>query len=241
MSILTITDGLVRPYFIPTDNIPRFVPSSGSIGDNGALTLSTALDLNAYDSSYQYFPANAIAVGVAAGLYYVQMSSATVGTIYNNTYTGGIATIPASPTAFVTTGPGAYTQTTAADITLLSFTLPANTLGANGSMFVYPHVACATSGSNKIIRMKAGATTLSSLGLAGHLQSSTPFTFRNKGVVNRNVSNGASGFSTSVGASPTHTTIDTSSDQTITLTVQLAAATDYCGIVGSLVQINPSA
>lgn len=107
-------------------------PSSGSIGDNGALTLTTALLQTFSQGLYLYFPANAIAAGVAAGSYWTVMSSTTAGTIYNNTYIGGKPVAPVSPTAFSTTGPGAYTQTTAASITNVSMTLPGGIIGLEG-------------------------------------------------------------------------------------------------------------
>jgi hypothetical protein len=239
MSILTINDGMTRPYMLSQANVPVFLPSSGSIGNNGALTLSTALDLNAYANCYLYFPANAIEAGSAAGLYYTVMSSSTAGTIYNNTYTSGVPSIPASPTAFATTGPGAYTQTTATDITLLSFTLPGGALGANGSMFVFPLIAMSSSANTKTMKMNIGGTETNSTQQTTISQQSIPFTFRNKGVVNRNVSNVGSGFTTG-SSSPTHTTIDTSASKTVLLTARLANAADYAGYLGVMLQINPS-
>lgn len=235
----TLAKLLRIPYALLQANVPVILPSSGSIGDNGALTLTTALD-SIYANSYMYFPANAIEAGSAAGLYFTQMSSTTVGTIYNNTYTSGKHTIPSSPTAFATTGPGAYTQTTGSDITLLSTTLPGGALGANGSFFIFPHDFMASSVSNKLFKAKVGGSTTNNQTLTTVLQASIPFTFRNKGVQNRNVANGATGFSTGAVSSPIHSTVDTSSDQTILITANLAAATDYLGMAGLLIQINPA-
>jgi hypothetical protein len=83
------------------------------MGNNGALTGITALT-RTYPRCWMYFPAGAIAAGVpAAGTwYYVQMSSTTAGTVFNNTYTSGVPVVPSSPTAFSTTGPGAFTGVT---------------------------------------------------------------------------------------------------------------------------------
>jgi hypothetical protein len=234
----TLAKLLGMNYQLLQTNVPVFLPSSGSIGNNGSLTLTTALDTT-YANAYMYFPANAIAAGVAAGLYFVQMSSTTVGTIYNNTYTSGKQSIPSSPTAFVTTGPGAYTQTTGADINLILTTLPGSSLGSNGSLFVFPQEVVSSSANNKIFRLKLDSTTTNT-----HLgttigQSSSPMVVRNKGVQNRNVSNNATGFTTG-GTGPVHTTLDTSSDITLTLTANLANASDYAGFAGLLVQINPS-
>ena len=130
----TLAKMLGMNYQILQANVPVFVPSSGIMANNGAITLTTALDTT-YANCYLYLPANAIEAGSAAGLYFAQMSSTTVGTVYNNTYTSGKHAIPSSPTAFVTTGPGAYTQTTGSDITLLLTTLSG---GAIGHPFIAP-------------------------------------------------------------------------------------------------------
>lgn len=235
----TLAKLLGMNYQLLQTNVPVFLPSSGSIADNGALTLTTALDTT-YANAYMYFPANAIAAGVAAGLYFVQMSSTTAGTIYNNTYTSGKQSIPSSPTAFVTTGPGAYTQTTASDITLLETTLPGGAMGANGSLVLYGHEVMSTSGNTKTTKLKIAGTEINAQGYGATLQSLTPRTFRNKGVVNRNISNATVGFGTSGAVGATHTTIDTSSNQTILITARLANAADYLGFVGAMIQIYPS-
>ena len=44
--------------------IPLILPSSGSMGNNGALTLTTALD-SSYANAFFYMPASAIASGSA--------------------------------------------------------------------------------------------------------------------------------------------------------------------------------
>ncbi len=125
---------LTRAHIIPlvSGGVPVYVPSSGSIANNGALTLTTALPL-IYPNVYLYFPANAIAAGSAAGKYYCQMSSTTVGVIFNNTYVSGTPVVPTSPTAFVTTGPGAYTQTISTNITLIA----ANTATTSASQDLF--------------------------------------------------------------------------------------------------------
>jgi hypothetical protein len=234
----TVAKLLGIPYGLLQTNVPVFIPSSGSIGNNGALTLTTALDTT-YANCYLYFPANAIVAGSAAGLYYTQMSSTTVGTIFNNTYSGGKQTIPSSPTAFATTGPGAYTQTTATDITLLSTTLPGGAMGAHGSLFLFAQEVMASSGNAKVVKLKIGGSTVNQQGYTTTLQSTAPRVFRNKGVADRNVSNANTGFNASGTTGPNHTTIDTAVDQTVLITMQLANATDYAGLTGAFLQITP--
>lgn len=96
--------------------LPLIVIHSGNMGNNGAFTTTNSLPQNTYRDSYCYFPSGAISAGSAAGWYYVLWGSDTAGTVYNNTWAGSFASppaAPASPTAFVTTGPGAFTGPTA--------------------------------------------------------------------------------------------------------------------------------
>lgn len=112
---------------------------SGTMANNGAVTLGTALPSILSDGCWMEFPVGAIATGipaVASVKYWTVMSSTTVGQVFNNTYTPGTTSptaIPVSPTAFVTTGPGAYTNGTGST-PAYSISIPANTLGNNGSI-----------------------------------------------------------------------------------------------------------
>lgn len=138
--------------------VPFVVPSSGSMADNGALTVTTAL-AQVYSRAFVYLPADAIVSGSAAGWYYAVFSSTTAATVYNNTYTSGVPVVPASPTAFVTTGPGAYTQVTTG-IQGPAYTLPANTVGLTGKLRFEGAVRAAVTATNKTFAVRAGTTTL---------------------------------------------------------------------------------
>lgn len=227
--------------------IPIVIPSSGSIGNNGALSGVTAMgDYFAPSGMYLYFPANAIAAGSAAGLYYTLMASTTAGTIYNNTYTGGQPTIPTSPTPFVTTGPGAYTQTTATDITLLSLSIDANELGNNGAVFAFLRWTLNSSANNKILKARLGASNvwdnssapLTTSGLYEHLVN-----FVNRGATNRQQGNRNNNAGLAGGASGTanNTTIDTTAATVFSITGQLATATDFLGLSMHSVEMRPAA
>jgi hypothetical protein len=219
--------------------VPMVLPSSGSIGNNGALTGLTALPWQ-LSGCYMYFPANAIAAGVAAGWYYVVMSSTTAGTIYNNVHTSGKPTLPASPTAFVTTGPGAYTQTTGSDITALSISIPGGALGINGTMSNIPAIFTNSTAGQKLFRLKMGGSTLNNFGFTTSLESFLYSLFKNLGAANANMSNNVSGLSSNATNSPTLTAINTAADQTLTVTLQLAVATDYIGTLGLETVIKPA-
>lgn len=106
--------------------------SSGSIGNNGALSGVTALPRIYAEGAYIRLPAGAIAAGVpaAAAWYWCVFSSTTAGTIYNSTYTSGIPVV-GTQTAFSTTGPGAYTGITT-EVTMIQYDLTAGQMGTNG-------------------------------------------------------------------------------------------------------------
>lgn len=233
----TLAKLLRIPYLFEQTNLPMILPSSGSIGNNGTLTLTTALDTT-YAACYMFIPANAIEAGSAAGMYFVQMSSTTDGTIYNNIYTSGKPSSPVIPTAFVTTGPGAYTQSTS-EQTLLALTLPGSSLGSNGSLFVFPHYALSNTGNTKTNRLKLGGVNLGSSSLTASGQSLIPFSVRNKASQSSNAGSGPSGL-TAVPAGATHAAVNTDIDQDLLVTAQLANAADYIVLIGAAFQINPS-
>lgn len=221
--------------------MPMVLPSSGSIGNNGALSGLTALPTQ-HASCYMYFPASAISAGSAAGLYYVVMSSTTAGTIYNNTYSSGLPTIPSSPMPFVTTGPGAYTQTTASDITLLSYTVPGGVMGLNGWLEQFSLGSYPANTNNKTLKQKLGGTSMNSKTEAGAsaVSHSLYMPIRNRGSasVQTTSANGFAGIyigGTSAVNAPT--AVDTASDQALIATAQIAAATDFYVLESTRVQL----
>lgn len=124
-----------QSYQVVGSGVPFIIANTGTMAANGALTLGTALP-TIYANAYVYLPANAIFVGSAAGWYYTQFSSATVGVVYNNTYAAGTqpALLPTvSLVPFVSTGPGAYTGATTAQVGP-SFNINSNALGGNGGV-----------------------------------------------------------------------------------------------------------
>jgi hypothetical protein len=209
--------------------IPMIVPSSGSIGNNGALSGITALPA-VYASCYMYFPASAIFVGSLAGMYYVVMSSNTAGTIYNNAYTGGTPTVPASPTAFVTTGPGAYTQTTSA-VEVLSYTVPANAIGVNGRLEVRGRMSCPNNANSKSCIASfgdVGTLTFINNAVTSNLGVEFGNTIQNRGSAAVQVANSTSfGNLGQTGSAATRGTVDTTLAQPVRFKLVVAVATDY--------------
>lgn len=230
------TTGLVK--ILAQSGIPFILAPNGTMANNGAVTLGTALGTT-YANAYMYMPAAAIAAGSAAGWYFCQMSSTTVGTLFNNTYTSGTPTIPASPTAFSTTGPGAYTQTTASDITAISIPIAGNSIGVNGgiecSMMSFNNN---TAGTKKVAFYFGG----SSAG-GGSQTTSTASSFmrsiRNRGVTGAQVAiNNVFGDAST--GSATYMSKDTTASQNVELKPNIATATDYVVIEWFCVKLLPN-
>lgn len=139
--------------------VPFIYPSSGSMADNGALTLTTALPTT-YPHAFVRLPADAISAGSAAGWYYTVFSSTTAATVYNNAYTSGSPAVPASPTAFVTTGPGAYTQTTASDVIGPTYTMAGNTLTEGRRLYIQGNTRTPVNANGKTVRFRLESNSL---------------------------------------------------------------------------------
>ena len=227
MGMRAIAQPYKAPRILAQGGLPIGSPSSGTIGNNGALSAITALPTTYSGGIYLYFPADKIFAGSLAGHYYCVMSSATAGTIYNNTYTGGIPAIPASPTPFVTTGPGAYTQVTT-EITALTLTniVEANSLGIDGALDSSVAYSTAATAGAKTAVIKLAGTSINSLGAAASATAMSQRSItQNRGIATRqHTRNGSQASSTS---QSTHTTIDTTIAMTISISHQLAVATDF--------------
>lgn len=124
----------ILAYLLAKWAVPFVKAPTGSMANNGAITLGTALALTLSGGCWMWLPAGAVAAGVpaAASWLWVVMSSTTVGTVFNSTYTTGIPTLGVQ-TAFVTTGPGAFAGDTG-EITGPIISVPANALGLNGEL-----------------------------------------------------------------------------------------------------------
>lgn len=111
-----------------------------------------------------YFPAGAVFAGSSAGMYFVSLSSATTGTIFNNVYASGTPAIPAVPIAIVAAGPGAYVQTVGSDLTLINLTLTGGAIGLNGYVRSECTQSASNSAFNKYIRHKLAGNQYRQMG-----------------------------------------------------------------------------
>lgn len=211
--------GAVPQLKLAQTAVPFIKASSGSMGNNGALTGLTALPATYSNGCYLYLPANAISTGSAAGWYFAVMSSTTAGTVYNLTYTSGQPYVPATPSqfAFSTTGPGAFTGVATA-VTGPSFTLPANTMGPNGVLELAAVYGCAGSTNSKTVAIKLGSATIytQTTTTAANVAALALLTCQNQGITNAQVSNqtGSVGFSAT---GQTYSTQDTTTALTLAL------------------------
>lgn len=183
--------GQSSPIILAQSVIPMILPSSGTMGANGSLTGLTALPCSVFPQAcFMYFPAGKVFSGSPAGMYYASILTTTTAQVYNNMYTSGRPqdAIPAVPTPVVDAGPGAYTQTTGSLITVLQYTIPAGSMGVNGSVLCDVQTQQSSSANGKLLQANFGALQ-STVGSA--LSSVYGNTFRhritNVGVPNKQI------------------------------------------------------
>lgn len=215
------------PYVVAKSAIPFIHISTGSIGNNGALTAVTALPTT-YPGAYCYYPTNSISAATPAGWYWTVFSSATAGTIFNNTYAAGVPAAPTSPTAFATTGPGAFTgDTTARDGPTI--TVPAGSMGPNGQIRVTVDFTMTNNGNNKTAAVKLGGTSFLNETLSSDLANMSTVWFANRAAANSNYgyATGVSNVNNVRVTAPTYTTIDTTAALVVVpASLNKATATD---------------
>ncbi len=214
---------------IISNGIPIGLPSSGSIGNNGALTGIAALP-KTYNAPgiFLYFPANAIVAGTAAGFYWTVMSSTTAGTIYNNVGSISNLVVPTTLTPFVTTGPGAYTQTTA-EVSVISKAIVANQISKTTVVKGYHQVVTAVNANTKTVRYKFDSTTVWSKAIASKLIAADAVIMASSGsqtkqVVTRSDASLIGDYTTS---SLGNTSIDFTVNTTLAITLALGMASDF--------------
>lgn len=240
-----LAEGVLTPAANPTAGwftvsgsaISFLKASSGSVGNNCAITGMTALPRTISGGAYIYLPLNAIAAGSAAGWYWFVASSTTAGTCYNSTYSSGTPT-RGTATAFSTTGPGAFTGATGA-VTSVSIPIPANSLGRNGRLRATYGFSATSSGSNKIVASVFGSTTLLSTTTASGTSAMAQSYIMNRDATNVQSTGGmASTTASGLGiANPTDGAEDTTAVKSVTFTLNAALATDNIILENYLIEI----
>lgn len=216
-------------YALINVNVNVGVPSSGTIATNGTVTLTTALNTTYSNGVWLWFPAGAVSGG-SAGLYWTVMSSTTVGQVYTN-YVDPAATVftPYVPTSIIaaTGSNAAYTQTTASALRIINIVIKAGTLKSNSRLTVYPTIAQRNSAATKAFVYALNGATIASVSNTTVVSDLRPIVVTNVGALNRQVTSSFIGFATSGTALPLYTTIDTSVDTALTITVNMSAATEF--------------
>lgn len=242
-----LPDGTTRytPYILAQGAIPMYLQSSGSVAANGALTGLTPIPYSGVaQPAYMYFPAGAVYSASLAGLYYVIISGTTTATIYNNTYTSGNPVVISSPTPIVAAGPGAYVQTTA-EITLMTNVLGGGSMGVNGALRIgekltYSGSTNAKTFTNKLSGQSFNMETVTTAGTVG---GSKQIILSNRGIQNSQIALTVNGFQASwafTSSNPSYIQADTSINQSLSWTAQLAAATDFVCLEAYSVEVMPS-
>ncbi len=230
------------PRTLGSSGIPVIVANSGTIATSGTVTLGTALPTT-YATAFVYFPASAVSGDSTGGLYYVVFSSTTVGVVYAGKYgvangVGSVAFQPTVPTGTLTAVTGSNSSFTGSttETTLINITLPAGSLGNNGSVRVVANWACNNSAGAKTGTVYLGGTAV---GTASSYTTSTGGSsmnaFRNRGVLTAQVSQLIGGAAASAAV---YTSIDTSVNKAITITGDTATATDHIVLEGYMVEMN---
>lgn len=228
------------PFVFMQLQTPIGIPSSGSVGANGALTLTTAMtNANVYPGFWMYFGAGVVYSGSAAGFYWVVMSSTTLGTIYNNVIANGPARIPDAPVPIVAAGPGAYVQTTS-ELTAASVILPGNTIGPWGTVTALCAYFCNSSATAKVPRNRYGGFRYQGGSLTTSAGNSHWASFSNIGRPDRQSSyDSVAGDSGTAGGSNLNLSIDSTVAQPLAATLQLGADTDFLFLLRKVVTIYP--
>lgn len=209
--------------------IPFIKASSGTMGNNGAISAMTATARTYSNGAYIWLPAGAIAAGVpaAAAWYWFIGSSTTAGTVYNSTYTSGVP-VRGTATAFSTTGPGAFTGSTAT-VTAIQVTVPANTMGPSGRIDQIATVLNNTTGGNKVGFLKYGTGSCWGVTFTTQASYEARCSLTNRGVTNvqamQNIHVTSAG-AANQGFLTADATNDSTTDLFAFITINSAVATD---------------
>ena len=207
-------------------------------GTAGAFTLSAAILANAWNAlkgCWCYLPANFGGKTYPANWYWAVFSSDTAGILYNNTYSAGIPTRPATLTPFADNLAGWLTQTTSEITGPTGLTYRGGSMGPSGILKIHIR-AIGNTTANKAFKAYLDSTaimTLSPITTLPNFESLTSVS--NQGseslqIISRNVALsgvGAAGGSFVAGESAA---INTAADANLSLSLQISANT-ACAIL----------
>lgn len=210
--------------------IPFLIPSSHTMGNNGALTGMTAVStIYRSQKCYIYMALHEIDGANAAGWYWALIGAAgTTATVYNSTYTSGNP-VAGTSTAWVSTGAGAITQSTSS-INAHAITVKANTLGINGQLNFHVAQEMNATGNNKAIGVGIGGTSMWANNASSVLFQNSMGTIANWNATNVQIAMAANNAISPqyCNSDPQTAAIDTTADVTVNVIMNIATATDYC-------------
>lgn len=200
---------------IPVEAVPsgsgmdlRGIAPSGTVAADGTITLGTALPAT-FAQIMLYLPAGAISGG-SAGFYSIEMSSTTVGVVRERF--GGAALVGSG---------SAYTGVTT-EVTAYSWPIKAGELSKRRieSALIHPN-----NSNVKSFRLRFGTAQCALASGASNTSSViNAYINRIQAGVQITTNAGATGASGVMAI----TTVDDSTEQSLSITMQLATATDYC-------------
>lgn len=207
---------------------PIFLLSSGTITATGALSGLTALSYTPVGVTLVYMVLGGL--GGITGLYYARFSSTTACQLYTDS--AGTVT-PSGITA------GAYPGTTALQ-TLVTYSVPANSMGANGSLQCLMDVSYVNNANNKTFYQTFGGNTMSGTATASGVGNRLFGRISNKGTTQQQVTLDNSLSSTAGAGGINIYTLNTEAPVVFNIKAQLAAATDWLCIENYTLQVFPS-
>jgi len=140
-----------------------------------------------------------------------------------------------------TTSGGLNTNLAEITVTDLTLTIPGGLLGANGQIRTKTLTEGNNSANAKNVRTKLSATEFSNFSIASNLENVKDLTIFNRNSVSSQISiaSAASNGNGSVSVATTKGTVDTSSDQTISVSLDLSTASEYMAISAHSVEVLP--
>jgi hypothetical protein len=173
------------------------------------------------------------------------MSSTTVGQIYANFADTSLGFVPYIPTGTLVNAVGsnvAYTQTISTSIVLIKGTVPANSMGINGSLRAIHQFAYSNNTNAKQMQLQFGANNAiysvtvasASFGIQGLAL------VHNCGVTNSQVANFNSATGLSTSSNIGYYSLDTTVDQSILVVANISVATDYIICEAGSIEVLPS-
>lgn len=222
-------------------NIPLIVAPSGSMGNNGALTSGTANPLT-YLKSYVWLPTGAIFTASPAGWYWTVWTTTQAATVYQETWNGtSEPKAVATPTAWATTGPGAFTGPTT-EAAYFTVAVPALDNDVNARLVIRKKFSQTNNANAKtsLVRMtNVAGTTFHTDTLTSLAEVNSEKWIHNNGVVNAQIvgglAYGATAFVREAAALKAETT---NVAFALAFTVAKATATDVVVIEGVQVTLQ---